>query len=240
MSEYYEILNVHRNASTNDIKKAYRRLALKWHPDKNPDKKEEAEQMFKEISEAYEVLSDENKRAVYDKYGKEGLIGGGGGGAGHDAGGMYGNDFMPFGFGFSFRDPDEVFREFFGGDPLADFFGASSRPDSSVQSRRDGGYFGFPGFGFGFGGGGFEDLFNNAAATGQGFTSFTTSSFSTFGEGSGRGNVKRSSTSTRIVNGKKVETRKVVENGVETVTVIEDGILKSKTVNGVPQSIAYH
>ncbi|XP_031148719.1 dnaJ homolog subfamily B member 6b isoform X6 [Sander lucioperca] len=80
MLEYYQTLGVQKNATQEDIKKAYRKLALKWHPDKNPDNKEEAEKRFKELSEAYEVLSDENKRSTYDRYGKDGLSAGGGGG----------------------------------------------------------------------------------------------------------------------------------------------------------------
>ena len=73
MVDYYNILEVPRNASASDIKKAYRKLALKWHPDKNPNCQDDATKKFKEISEAYEVLSDEKKRGIYDKYGKEDL-----------------------------------------------------------------------------------------------------------------------------------------------------------------------
>nr|WOX63130.1 dnaJ-like protein subfamily B member 6 [Myzus persicae] len=65
--DYYSILEVTPNASINDIKKSYRKLALKWHPDKNPEDQEQANRMFKEISEAYEVLSDEAKRKLYDE-----------------------------------------------------------------------------------------------------------------------------------------------------------------------------
>lgn len=71
--DYYQVLSVSKDASVDEIKKAYRRLAVKWHPDKNPDNKAEAEKTFKEISEAYEVLSDPEKRERYDNFGFEGL-----------------------------------------------------------------------------------------------------------------------------------------------------------------------
>ena len=70
---YYDILEVPKNATDADIKKAYRRLAMKWHPDKNPDNAEEAARIFQDIGEAYDVLSDMEKRAIYDRYGYEGL-----------------------------------------------------------------------------------------------------------------------------------------------------------------------
>jgi molecular chaperone DnaJ len=69
--DYYEILGVDRNASKEEIKKAYRKLALKFHPDKNPSK--DAEEKFKEISEAYAVLYDDEKRAMYNSYGHSGI-----------------------------------------------------------------------------------------------------------------------------------------------------------------------
>lgn len=78
--DYYEILGVSKDASKDDIKKAYRKMAIKYHPDKNPDNPE-AEARFKEVSEAYEVLSDDQKRQMYDRYGKEGVAGAGMGGA---------------------------------------------------------------------------------------------------------------------------------------------------------------
>ena len=70
---YYDIIGVSKNASESDIKKNYKKLAVKWHPDKNLENKDEAEKKFKEISEAYQVLSDPKKREVYDNYGEEGL-----------------------------------------------------------------------------------------------------------------------------------------------------------------------
>lgn len=79
--DYYEILGLERSAGADDIKRAYRRLAMKYHPDRNPDDKE-AEVKFKEAAEAYEVLSDESKKKIYDQYGHEGLRGRGA--AGHD------------------------------------------------------------------------------------------------------------------------------------------------------------
>uniref|UniRef100_A0A8C9IIS0 J domain-containing protein n=1 Tax=Piliocolobus tephrosceles TaxID=591936 RepID=A0A8C9IIS0_9PRIM len=116
MVDYYEVLGVPRQASTEAIKKAYRKLALKWHPDKNPENKEEAERRFQQVAEAYEVLSDAKKRDVYDRYGE----------AGAERGCAVGRPFEdPFEYIFSFRDPAEVFREFFRGqDPFSfDFFG---------------------------------------------------------------------------------------------------------------------
>ena len=81
MADYYATLEVERTASDDDIKKAYRRLAMKWHPDRNGGSKDSEEQ-FKLITEAYDVLRDPQKRAAYDRYGEAGLRGGGGGAAG--------------------------------------------------------------------------------------------------------------------------------------------------------------
>ncbi|UTJ05133.1 molecular chaperone DnaJ [Arcobacter roscoffensis] len=95
--DYYEILEVSTNAQKSEIKKAYRKMAMKYHPDKNPDDNE-AEEKFKAVNEAYQVLSDEEKRSIYDRYGKQGL-------EGHGQGG---------GFSGGFDDLSSVFEEMFG------------------------------------------------------------------------------------------------------------------------------
>jgi len=106
--DYYEVLGVSKTASKDEIKKAYRKLALKYHPDRNPDDKE-AEEKFKEAAEAYEVLSDEDKKARYDRYGHAGLGQGASGGFG---GGMTMDDIFAQ-FGDIFGDGGGAFGSFF-------------------------------------------------------------------------------------------------------------------------------
>ncbi|WP_218814410.1 molecular chaperone DnaJ [Rickettsiella endosymbiont of Dermanyssus gallinae] len=103
--DYYKVLDVPRNASDRELKKAYRKLAAKYHPDRN--KSDEAEEKFKEAKEAYEVLSDSRKRAAYDQFGHAGIEGGMGGGS---AGGSRG-----FNFSDVFGDMGDVFGDIFGG-----------------------------------------------------------------------------------------------------------------------------
>ncbi len=83
--DYYEVLGVERNADADTIKKAYRKAAIKYHPDKNPGDKQ-AEEKFKEAAEAYDVLSNADKRARYDRFGHAGMSGAAGGGGGFDGG----------------------------------------------------------------------------------------------------------------------------------------------------------
>jgi molecular chaperone DnaJ len=119
--DYYEVLSVGKDAGKDEIKKSYRKLALKYHPDRNPDDKG-AEDNFKEAAEAYEVLSDEQKRAQYDRFGHEGLKGGSAGGS-------------------SMEDIFSNFGDVFGGSVFGDFFGGGgggggrSRPSQGASLR---------------------------------------------------------------------------------------------------------
>ena len=116
--DYYSILGISRSATEDEIKKAYRKLALKYHPDKN--KSPEAEEKFKLIAEAYEVLSDKKKRDIYDQFGEEGLQGGGGGSSGNS--GFSGGSGPHFTYTFH-GDPRATFQQFFGTDnPFEMFF----------------------------------------------------------------------------------------------------------------------
>ena len=118
MSDYYEILGVERNASKDEIKSAFRKMARKWHPDVN--KSPEAETKFKELGKAYETLMDDEKRATYDRFGEEGL---------RDAGF---NTQGPFAGGFG--DLEEVFNSFFGG---GFGFGGTRQRDPNAPQRGD-------------------------------------------------------------------------------------------------------
>ncbi|KAH8034935.1 hypothetical protein HPB51_003498 [Rhipicephalus microplus] len=137
--DYYKILGISKSANEDDIKKAYRKLALKYHPDKN--KTPEAEEKFKEVAEAYEVLSDKKKRDVYDRFGEEGLKGSAGGGGG-------GGPNMPGGQSFTYTfhgDPRATFAQFFGTDnPFESFFGFGGGPGGPGGINM---FFGGPGGG---------------------------------------------------------------------------------------------
>jgi len=117
--DYYEVLGVGRNASGEEMKRAYRKLAIKFHPDKNPDDPH-AEEKFKEIGEAYDVLMDDQKRAAYDHYGHAAFAQGGMGGRG------------------GFHDPFDIFREVFGssgGGIFETFFGGGGQADRNGTQR---------------------------------------------------------------------------------------------------------
>ena len=119
--DFYEVLGVAKNADEAALKKAYRQLAMKYHPDKNPGNKV-AEEKFKEAAEAYEVLNDADKRAQYDRFGHNAFGPGRGGGGGYSGGGM---------------NMDDIFSQFgdiFGDDAFGSFFG-SNRRSSGTRGR---------------------------------------------------------------------------------------------------------
>jgi molecular chaperone DnaJ len=122
--DFYEVLGVSKDASPEEIKKAYRKLAVKFHPDKNPGDAA-AEEKFKELGQAYEVLSDADKRAAYDRYGHAAFTGGGGFGGGGGGG---------------FHDPMDLFSQVFGGafgGGFEEFFGGGRRQRSGKQRGSD-------------------------------------------------------------------------------------------------------
>ena len=116
--DFYEILGVNKTSSVDEIKSAYRKAALKWHPDRNPDNKEEAEIRFRECTEAYSVLSDAQKRQIYDAYGHAGLAGAGAS-----------TDFNST----IFQDFHDIFGDFFG---FEDLFGGGGRRGGRTRAQR--------------------------------------------------------------------------------------------------------
>ncbi|XP_029358178.1 dnaJ homolog subfamily B member 1b [Echeneis naucrates] len=151
--DYYDILGIKKGASEDDIKKAYRKQALRFHPDKN--KSPGAEEKFKEVAEAYDVLSDPQKKDIYDRFGEEGLKGGGPSGGGSGGG--------PGTFSYTFQgDPHAIFAEFFGGrNPFEQFFGGRNGGMDEDMDTDD------PFARFGMGGGGMGG-FPRSFSTGMG------------------------------------------------------------------------
>lgn len=207
--DYYSILGVSPDASLNDIKKSYRKLALKWHPDKNVDNQEQANKKFKEITEAYEILSDDNKRKLYNRRGMDDWTNG------RPRSGVHSNKSHqrhynyddPFDIGlnftnFSFREPEEVFREFFNmSTEILDLF-----PGRSVNHGRFGS--------------GFDSRLDNMTNLMRNSRISTTN---------GEYTVKSKSINTRVVNGKKFTTIKTSDGGHDIIEKYEDDVLKSRT-----------
>lgn len=122
---YYDILQIQKASSDGDIKKAYRKLAMKWHPDKNPDKAEEAAKRFQDIGEAYDVLSDSEKRAIYDQYGYDGLKNGI---PGQSEGAAAGYNYK--------ENAQEIFESFFGtGNPFSTFGFGETAPFTTKLNK---------------------------------------------------------------------------------------------------------
>lgn len=149
--DYYEILGVAKEATQDEVKKAYRKLALQYHPDRNKTK--EGEEKFKEVTKAYEVLGNEEKRKTYDQYGAAAFEQGAGGGpfgGGNPFGGQQGGQYGPFtytysnngngqGFDFGgFSDPFEIFEQFFGGQarPRRAVYGVTISFNDAVQGTE--------------------------------------------------------------------------------------------------------
>jgi curved DNA-binding protein CbpA len=254
--DYYKVLLLEKSCTQDDIKKAYRKLAIKWHPDKNPDNLKVAEEKFKEIAAAYEVLSDPKKRENYDRYGEAGVnnnFSGFTAGTGNFSAGRGG-------FG-SFERAEEIFKDFFKEDfgsfggrgffseggmfDNDDFFNMGRKKTNNNASnggRRD--PFGSLFSNFGFGGfGGNDDFFSSAFGGRGGFGSNFGGDFGG-SLASGGGQFTSVSTSTIIKNGKKVTvTKTTVGNGdgtsrteVQETVVDEGGNRKeNRYIEGAPR-----
>ncbi|NXL45514.1 DNJB8 protein, partial [Podilymbus podiceps] len=218
MVDYYEVLGLKKSASQDDVKKSYHKLALKWHPDKNPRNKEEAEKKFKAVAEAYEVLSDPQKRLIYDRSVKKNRSHGGR----SAMGGQNGSFDSPY----VFHDPEEIFREVFGGtDPLVHVFWD---PFDSIRNNGEN-WHGTSRRGRN------SNLFSGFVESFMPQNLFSPSKQPTFSfaeDTAGPHSVRSVLTTTKVINGKRITTRKIIENGQERTEVEEDGQLRSVTING--------
>ncbi|NXQ96578.1 DNJB8 protein, partial [Sagittarius serpentarius] len=218
MVDYYKVLGLQKSASQDDIKKSYHKLALKWHPDKNPSNKVEAEKKFKAVAEAYDVLSNPQKRSLYDMSVKEGRTH-----RGRSA--MRGHD-SSFDSPYGFHDIEEIFREVIEGmDPFVHVFWDpfdNSRNNSENLHRISGRGRG-------------ASLFSGFMESFMPWNSFSPSEqpTSSFAENTaGPHSVTSVLTTTEVINGKRITTRKIIKNGQERTEVEEDGQLRSVTING--------
>ncbi|NXT89197.1 DNJB8 protein, partial [Anhinga rufa] len=216
MADYYKVLGLQKSASQDDIKKSYHKLALKWHPDKNPSNKEEAEKKFKAVAAAYEVLSDPQKRSLYDGSVKESRCH-----RGRSAMGVRNG---------SFGSPSifpvlKVFREVFGGmDPFVHVFWD---PFDNIRNNGENWH-------RTSGRGRSSRLFSDFMESFMPSNSFSCSEQSTSSfceDTAGPHSVRSVLTTTEVINGKRITTRKIIENGQERTEVEEDGQLRSATIN---------
>lgn len=247
MGDPYQVLGLERNCSDEDIKKAYKRMALKYHPDKNKNDRENAEVMFKAVAQAYNILRDPKQRRQYDLYGESGLNSGGGGDYSHvnaadifaqffgDFGGMGG--FGSMGHGMGGFDDGFDHDYFMGhGQPRQTSRERVERPQHQQgmhqsQTMASSGMFPsmfddpfFGGGGFGFGGGGFHGM-------------STTTTFSGSGSGMGGMSYSKSQSTRRDRTGRVVTKTVEVKNGIRTETETVDGGVISHSIDGVPQNV---
>ncbi|NWS31955.1 DNJB8 protein, partial [Polioptila caerulea] len=206
MVDYYKVLGLQKDASQDDIKKSYHKLALKWHPDKNPRNKEEAEKKFKEIVEAYEILSDPQKRTCYDKSVEECR-------SCRERAAASSDSF--FGSHHGFPHEEEFFEE------MCPFtciflnpFDIRINGENWQSASRRGGRFNEP-----------FAQWNSFCPNGHPTSLFAENTAGPCG-------VRTVITITEVINGKTITTRKIIEDGQETKEVEEDGQLKSVIING--------
>ncbi|XP_009067599.1 PREDICTED: LOW QUALITY PROTEIN: dnaJ homolog subfamily B member 8 [Acanthisitta chloris] len=203
--EYYKVLRLKKNASQNDINKSYHKIAQKWHPDKNPSNKKEAEKKFKEIVEAYNVLSDPQKQSLYDGSVQESSVH-------RERDAMGYNGF--FDSCHVFHNQEQVFGRV---DPFAYDSWNRRINDENWPSGR----------------GGSSSLFSTFRESFMPWNSFCPSEQFTFFAGNTAGpyHVRTVLTTTEVINGKMITTQKIIENGQEQKEVEEDGQLKSVIIN---------
>jgi len=204
--DYYELLEVTKESTTAEIKKSYQRLAMRWHPDKNPENQEKAKKMFQHLGEAYEILSDDHKRDSYNKYGREGM---------KDHGGEESDEEdMGCGCCAGASDPFEMFKMMFGDiDPYALVMRSMVTPGGMR--------------GMMMGGGGCGPMQMPVGRNALVVRRPRRQPMSPYGMPNGRGQmagyVPNSNTTTTgmLSNGQKVIVRRVVNNGVETTTTYD-------------------
>jgi DnaJ homolog subfamily B member 6 len=252
VKNYYEVLELKPNASEQEISKAYRRLALKWHPDKNPDNVKEAEKRFVEIAEAYEILTNREKRQIYDdelnknstkEYFKNGNNNVYNRTRTHD----YNFEQPQRVFEFQFSNPQKIFEQFFGTKDIFkifeenEFFGSqtintetsSNFKQSPTLNRHNKNSSSVKYNSFGFS--------KSSSDLNSDFKRFSSlkNNRNENALNSNNNSVKSSTVSKKMINGKLITSTKIIENGNETIIEEEDGFIKSKIVNGVPQHIGF-
>ncbi|NXD81456.1 DNJB8 protein, partial [Halcyon senegalensis] len=218
MVDYYKVLELEKSASQDDVKKSYHKLALKWHPDKNPSNKVEAENKFKAIIEAYKVLSNPQKRLLYDRSVKDSRS--------HRGRSDMESYNSSFDSPYTFHTLEEIFSDVFEEmDPCVYFFWDpfdNTRNNAENWHRTSGRER-------------YSSLFSDFMEPFTPQNSFSPSEqpTSSFAEDTARPcTVSSVLITTEVINGKKITTRKTIKNGQERTEVEEDDQLKFVTING--------